>query len=180
MSSQKGFTLVELLTTLGVAAILMAIAVPGMQSIRANARQSSSANELVNTMRIARNTAITTNTRVAVCASSSGSSCQSVAWEKGWIAFVDIDADGTLDNNETILRSASEIEGVTIKSGQFSDFFAYRPNGRVMFNNVTQNSGRFSICDNRGTKHAKGIRLDLSGRPRIYDAESGGLTLSCG
>ena len=66
MTSHKGFTLIELLTTMGVATILIAIAVPGMQSFKMNARQNGSVNELVSGMRVARNTAITTNSRVTV------------------------------------------------------------------------------------------------------------------
>jgi type IV fimbrial biogenesis protein FimT len=180
MTNAKGFTLIELLTALGVATILIAVAVPGMQEFQMNSRQSGSINDLVNGMRIARNTAITTNTRVTVCASSSGSACENVSWDQGWIAFVDDDADRSLDNGETVIRSGSPAEGITISSGQFSTFFVYRPNGRVMFTSVAENSGQFMICDERGSEHARGIRLDLSGRPRVYDAESGGFALSCG
>ncbi len=180
MTNAKGFTLIELLTALGVATILIAVAIPGMQQFQMNARQSGSVNDLLNGMRMARNTAITTNTRVTVCASSSGNRCENVAWDRGWIAFVDDDADRSLDNNETVIRSGSETDGIDIRSGQFSTFLVYRPNGRVMFTNVGENAGQFMICDERGSKYAKGIRLDLSGRPRVFDAESGGFSLSCG
>lgn len=179
MRRQTGFTLIELLTAMAVATILIAAAVPGIQSFQMNARQSGSVNELVNGMRIARNTAITTNTRVTVCASTNGESCGNAGWEDGWIAFVDRDGDRALDNDETIIRAGSEVQGVTIKSGQFADFFVYRPNGRVMFTNVNQNNGVFMICDERGSEYAKGIRLDLSGRPRVVDRDSGGVSLSC-
>ena len=180
MKTENGFTLIELLTAMGVATILIAVAIPGMQAFQQNARQSSSATDLVNGMRIARNTAITTNTRVTVCASANGNGCENTSWNNGWIAFIDLDADRVLDNNETMIRSGAPADGVNIQSGQFSTFFVYRPNGRVMFANVAQNSGQFMICDDRGSDHAKGIRVDLSGRPRIYDADSGGLPLSCG
>ncbi|MDH3442203.1 MAG: GspH/FimT family pseudopilin [Gammaproteobacteria bacterium] len=180
MKTENGFTLIELLTAMGVATILIAVAIPGMQAFQQNARQSSSATDLVNGMRIARNTAITTNTRVTVCASANGNGCENTSWNNGWIAFIDLDADRVLDNNETMIRSGTPADGVNIQSGQFSTFFVYRPNGRVMFANVAQNSGQFMICDDRGSDHAKGIRVDLSGRPRIYDADSGGLPLSCG
>ena len=179
MTRQNGFTLIELLTAMAVATILIAVAVPGIQSFQMNARQSGTLNELVNGMRIARNTAITTNTRVTVCASEDGASCGNVGWDRGWIAFVDRDADRSVDNDETIIRTGSDVEGVTIKSGQFSDFFVYRPNGRVMFTTVNQNNGVFMVCDSRGGEHAKGIRLDLSGRPRVVDGTSAGISLSC-
>ncbi|HEY5655075.1 MAG TPA: prepilin-type N-terminal cleavage/methylation domain-containing protein, partial [Woeseiaceae bacterium] len=40
MKSEKGFTLLELMTTLGIAAILLSVAVPGLQSFVMNSRQS--------------------------------------------------------------------------------------------------------------------------------------------
>lgn len=179
MTRKNGFTLIELMTTLGIATILVAVAVPGMHAFQMNARQSGSLNELVSGMRVARNTAITTNTRVTVCASSDSASCNNAEWDEGWIAFVDPDADRTLDNNETILRSGGPVDGVSIKSGQFANFFVYRPNGRVMYANVNENSGQFVFCDERGSDHAKGISVDLSGRPRFLDADLNGAPLSC-
>ena len=180
MTRRNGFTLIELLTTLGVATILLSIAIPGMQEFRRNSRQTGSINEFVSGMRIARNTAITTNTRVTVCASENGSACQSVSWAKGWIAFVDRDADRTLDADESVLRAGGEADGLTITSAQFADSFVFRPNGRVMSASVSQNSGQFTVCDDRGVEHAKAIIIDLSGRPRsIHDPAGSGLTLSC-
>ena len=176
---QKGYTLIELLTTLGVATVLISVALPGMQSFRMNSRQSGEINELISTMHLARNTAITTNTRVTVCASSGGDNCEAVSWDKGWIAFVDRDSDQNVDDDETIIRSGSGASGVTISSGQYSDYLVYRPNGRVMKDATNQNSGQFTICDDRGAAHAKAIMLDLSGRPRVADKDSAGVSISC-
>jgi type IV fimbrial biogenesis protein FimT len=176
---QKGYTLIELLTTLGVATVLISVAMPSMQSFRMNSRQSGKINELISTMHLARNTAVTTNSRVTLCASSSGNNCESVAWDKGWIVFVDRDTDKNLDDDESILRVGNAIEGVTISSGQYSEFLMYRPNGRAMGNEINQNSGQFNVCDKRGSDHAKAIMIDLSGRPRVADSDSYGITLSC-
>ena len=49
-----------------------------------------------------------------------------------------------------------------------------------MTENLGDNNGQFVFCDQRGSEHAKGVRLDLSGRPRVYDASSGNFALSCG
>ena len=180
MMRQNGFTLIELLTTLGVATILLSVAIPGMQEFKRNSSQTGGINELVSGMRIARNTAITTNTRVTVCASENGAACQSVGWEKGWIAFVDRDADRSLDSDETIFRAGGGSDDLTIKSSQFSNVFVFRPNGRVMGASVSQNSGQFTVCDDRGVDHAKAIMIDFSGRPRyVHNLSGSGLTLSC-
>lgn len=176
MTRQKGFTLIELMTTLAVATILLSIAVPNMQEFKRNSRQTGGINQLLSGMRIARNTAITTNSRVTVCASSNGSACEAVAWNNGWIAFVDLDADRILDVNESIVRAGEGIDGLSIASTQFATNFAFRPNGRVMGSTVAQNRGQFTVCDDRGVDHAKAIVLDLSGRPRVAYS---GMTLSC-
>lgn len=169
MKRQHGFTLIELLTALTIATILVSVAIPGLQAFTKNSRQRTVTNELVSAMRVARNTAITTNSRVTVCASRDGNACQNVGWGQGWIAFVDRDSDRILDSNEQVLREGAGADGVSISSGQFANFFVYRPNGRVMNGTLSGNAGQFTICDDRGTEYAKSIRLDLSGRPRAVD-----------
>ena len=170
MRREHGFTLIELITALAIATILVSVAIPGLQEFKKNSRQRTVTNELVSAMRVARNTAITTNSRVTVCASRDGNACQNVSWDRGWIAFVDRDSDRVLDPEEQVLRQGSGAEGVSISSGQFASFFVYRPNGRVMNGTLSGNAGQFTICDDRGTDHAKSIRLDLSGRARAVDS----------
>lgn len=179
MKRQKGYTLIELMTTLGVATVLISVAMPSMQSFRMNSRQSGKINEMISIMHLARNTAVTTNSRVTLCSSKSGASCDSVAWNQGWIAFVDKDSDQAVDDDETVLRVGAGVEGVSISSKEYSNYLMYRPNGRLMKIVVSENSGQFTICDKRGSKHAKAIMLDLSGRPRVADNDSYGVTLSC-
>lgn len=176
---QKGYSLIELMTTIAVASILITVALPGMQNFRMNSRMTGAINELVSTIHLARNTAITTNARVTVCASSNGDTCESVAWDKGWIAFVDRDSDQFVDDDETVLRSGSEADGLAISSAQYPTFLVYRPNGRAMKNTVSENSGQFTFCDRRGEGYAKAIVVDLSGRPRTADKETPGVSLDC-
>ena len=99
-----------------------------------------------------------------------------MAWANGWIAFVDLDADRTLDVNETIIRAGESVDGLSIASTQFASDFVFRPNGRVLGATTAQNTGQFTFCDDRGADHAKAIMLDLSGRPRVAYS---GLSLSC-
>ena len=168
------------MTTIAVASVLITVALPGMQSFRLNSNMTGQVNELISAMHFARNTAITTNSRVTVCTSSNGDNCAPAAWDDGWIAFIDCDSDHSVDDGETNMRVRSESDNMTIASGQYPTFLMYRPNGRAMKNTVSENSGRFTFCDKRGALHAKAIIVDLSGRPRVADNDTPGVTLSCG
>jgi len=70
MEKSAGFTLVELLVTLAVAATLITIAVPSYQHLLASNRLSALANEYVLAINEARLEAIRRNTTVQVCGSS--------------------------------------------------------------------------------------------------------------
>ena len=179
MSRQHGFTLIELLTTIAIATLLVSIAVPSMQTFSQNSRQTAAVNDLVSGMHLARNTAITTNTRVTVCPSDDGQSCGSVSWDQGFIAFIDRDSDQTVDADETIIRTGTGEAEMLISSGEFGDYLMYRPNGRVMRAAVGENTGSFAACDDRGSTHAKMIQIDLSGRPRVMDAQADGISVPC-
>lgn len=89
-----GFTLVELMITLVIASVVMALAVPSFDAARVSAQVSSYANALVASAQLARSEAIKRNTTLQMCVSSNGTSCDATSaaggWENGWIIL-----DGT-------------------------------------------------------------------------------------
>jgi len=100
MKRNYGFTLIELMVTLVVAVILVVIAVPGFRTIIQNNRASTQANELLSAMTLARSEAIKRGTNVSVCSSTNQSTCAaSTTWSTGWIVFVDINNNGTFDDD---------------------------------------------------------------------------------
>lgn len=181
--TQNGFTLLELMITITVAAILIAVGVPGMQEFVQNNRRAAEVNEFVSALQLARSEAVARNKRVVVCSSTDSSdaspSCaQSGNWETGWIVYVDDDADQSLDAAEEILRSASGPEAMTIRSSL--QRVSYRPNGHFWGgpgSNIT--SGNFTFCDDRGADLARVVQLDLGGRPAIDEILLDGSTPSC-
>lgn len=82
---QRGFTMVELMVTLAVLAILLGIAVPSMTQFSFSSKLRSYSNELVASALLARSEAIKRNQTVTLCVSSNGTSCASGSWESGWI-----------------------------------------------------------------------------------------------
>jgi type IV fimbrial biogenesis protein FimT len=175
----RGFTLIEMMVAVALTALLISMAVPALDSFTSNARQTSTINDFVSSMHIARSTAVTTNFRTTVCASSNGVNCEDVSWDQGWIVFSDRDSDQAVDNDETIVAASDGTAGLDIRSPEFGEFLMYRPNGRVMTVSAAGNSGQFTVCDRRGSDHAKVLIVDLSGRPRLSKYQADGSAPSC-
>jgi type IV fimbrial biogenesis protein FimT len=94
--SQRGFTLLELITTVTVSAVLLSVAVPSFFNVTRNNRAAANANELVTAFSVARSEAIRRGGRVSICASSNGTACTG-AWTQGWIVFRDDAATDVTD-----------------------------------------------------------------------------------
>jgi len=180
VAGQRGFTLTELLTAVTVMGILMAVAVPGMQSVVANNRRVTMSNEIAYAMRIARSEAISRNIQVSVCPSKEGLSCDGDGWADGWIVFTDPAQDRTFDGADVLLLAAEGVNAIDVFPESFDDSFTYRPNGRVMVGDDTSaNTGQFTICDARGADHARVLIVSVSGRPQLSEYQSDGSAPSC-
>ena len=132
-STARGYTAVELLTTLGVAAIVTALAVPNLQQFMQNNRAAADTNALIGALNIARNEAVTRGTPVSVCASEDGATCSGGdAWSAGWIVFTDaVPPTGEVNDAaepDTVLRAFPALTGGSALAGDAA-FIGYRPNG---------------------------------------------------
>lgn len=175
----RGFTMVELMVTLAVAAIVVAAAVPGFQSLVNGNRLAGAANELVASLQTARMEAIRRNRRVAVCASANANAgidatCATADID-GFITFVDANADGDFDKvGDTLLRNASlpgnlEIGGDTFVSYR-SDGLARDSAGTL----VTAGRVRLRIDTTRPTTNVRCLEITTGGTlvrtPETHDA----------
>jgi type IV fimbrial biogenesis protein FimT len=87
---ERGFTMMELLVAVAIAAVLFAIGVPMFRDVALGSRLSAAANNLLSSIQLARSEAIKRNVNVTLCASSDGASCAGAGgWEQGWITIVD-------------------------------------------------------------------------------------------
>lgn len=114
--ASRGFTLVELMVTVAVLAILIAIATPSFTSVINNNRLAGHANELVASLQLARMEAVRRNARTVVCRSDNGSSCAAGTQWNGWITFVDVNRNGTAEAGE-LLRVGTAKVPVEIRTG---------------------------------------------------------------
>lgn len=179
LRAQAGFSLAELLTAVGVAALLFSVGLPSYTKFAKDANIVTSANGLLADMHYARDLAITQNRRVVMCPSDSGLDCDGAAWTDGWIVFVDDDNDRAHDAGEPVERVGAELSGLSLQSAQFPNSLVYRPGGRVMGATVQDNFGAFLMCDDRGAEHARAVIVDFSGRPRVTHLAAIGAKAVC-
>jgi type IV fimbrial biogenesis protein FimT len=96
---ETGFTLVELMITLVVVGILLATALPQLETFTKNNRLAGQTNELIAAIQLARAEAVKRGVNTVVCASTDQASCSgnNADWVSGWLVFSDFDLDNTVD-----------------------------------------------------------------------------------
>ena len=83
-----GFTLIELVVTIAIAAVLAALAVPSFIQYQRNSELTSLTNSLLAAVNAAKGEAMKTGRNAFVIPKGSG-------WNSGWIVYVDMNRDNS-------------------------------------------------------------------------------------
>jgi len=137
-----GFTLLELIITIALLAIVLGLGVPSMLAAIQNTRITAQANELVTAFQLARSEAIKRGQPVSICGSNTAGgavapTCSNDAWSQGWIVFVDNQAPGSGTTGYTtaatdLLRVWPPPSGqAAIAGAGIPNFVRYMPQGNV-------------------------------------------------
>ncbi|MEO8746769.1 MAG: GspH/FimT family pseudopilin [Rhodanobacter sp.] len=116
-----GFSLLELMVTITIVAVLTAIAVPSLRNTIQRNRVSSASNDLLASLAYARTAAITRGQIVSMCPSTTGKSCTTSgqAFEPGWIVYTYPAGPASANlayaaSSATMLRATGQRAGVSI------------------------------------------------------------------
>ena len=117
----NGFTLMELMVTVAIAAIVMAIGIPSFQDIIRENRLTANTNTFVSSMNLARSEAIKSGRRVVLCISTGSTCTTSGGYDQGWIVFRDTNGDGQPNDGEIIRIFEKMPEGMTLTGASAVD-----------------------------------------------------------
>ena len=171
LMNNKGFTLIELIITIAIAAIVMAIGVPAFQDMIRNNRIIAQTNDVMSALNFARSEAIKRGRPVVLCKSSGGAACATSGnWDQGWMIFVDTDNNAAVDSGEEILRVHDALTGGnTLEgNGNVATYISYSSDGVTRLKNgggFQSGTLTFSLCNSSKQKNT--ILISDTGRARI-------------
>lgn len=157
-SGDRGFTLLELMITLIVFAIISVVAIPNFQNYMLQNRVKTGAQELFTSLLYARSEAVKRDASVYIVPADPD------AWHEGWIVtseqsrtYAECEGGGAND----CLRLQQPLSGLAVTTTD--DKIVYRGNGR------TQSSAEFRFCTSQSNAavQERSVATELSGMPRI-------------
>ena len=116
----SGFTLMELMLTLALGAILMAVAVPMFNGMTANNRLISQSNEFISVVNFARSEAITRNTAITLCRADAETDTECSTDDEDWHAWIvrnaagDVLRAGTVNTFGDLIHVTSDLSDQSI------------------------------------------------------------------
>ncbi len=158
-----GFTLLELMVTISIMAIIAGIAVPSYQGLIESNLMRAASHSFYGSLVLARSEAVKNNQPVALCKSSNGTSCAtSGTWDNGWLVYIDADADATFDSSELLLESHIGITTLTLRATDANlDQVVYQADG------TQRVAASFNVCTDDDASRGTNISIGLTGRPSI-------------
>jgi type IV fimbrial biogenesis protein FimT len=162
--SQRGFTLIELMVTILLLAILLGFAVPSFRSLIQNNRLTTHANDFITSMNYARSEAVKRGVQVSVTATDTSDNADE--WGSGWTVWIDQDADGVLDAGEEIGTVQGFGDDTTLDSTNDIGVYQYIADGTQ----TGVGGDVLNLCDSSRTgETGRQIRVAVNGRVSVFN-----------
>ena len=150
-SRAAGFSIFELMIVLLLIAILLALATPSFREFTRSNQVTSTNNDLVTALNLARSEALRRSTAVTVCSSTNGTSCGTEDdWGSGWIVFEDAAGTGVIASDDKVVQKWSATNSA-VKIVTASTNIKYQPTGTAASSATIDVS--FDSCKGPSKRH---------------------------
>ena len=178
--TSSGFSVIELMIALLIAAIVLAMGAPSFTEFRKNNRLTGNANDFLGAVQTARTEAIKRQVRVSVCPSADPLAAVPVCAAgdfRGWVAFVDRDQNcqrtGVELQQTDLVRVGGPVDAaVNVKSN--GGCITFDSTGFTFVVAGVPSASRVVFCDDRGDatqsgtlSYAREVEIVNVGRSRI-------------
>lgn len=167
MGGSRGFSIIELIVTVGILGILLTAAAPSMRDMILNNRMTGVANDIMSDLAVARSEAAKRGQRIVICKNTVGAKVDtecdtSTAWSAGWLLYADPNNNTALDVGETVVRVRQALPAeITVTPTGIANTIIVRPVGTMT------PLGNFKLCDQRTGNYGRTITVSASGRASV-------------
>lgn len=159
----QGLTVIELIVTISILAMLAVTALPGFARQVRQSQVKTVADEFYQAIQLTRGHAVAMNRRVTM---------QPIGeWSSGWEIFIDDDNDGLRAATERLLSRQEVSRPIKIYTGQTIDqYIAFVGTGEGIRKGGAFLANTIHVCGMDGS-HAYAITINIGGRARLNRAE---------
>ncbi len=172
-ATSSGFTLIEMMITLCIAGIMLAVATPSFRAILLKNTTITYTNDFKMALYQAQNEAITRNTRVSIQAKTTTNNL----WEDGWNIFEDTNSNNSYDSaSETLIRTYEPTaKNHSLKSSysSFNTSIGFNSLGEPVTSSGASSSAEFRLCDpDNNTDLSRTLKVSFSGNITVSEGTS--------
>ena len=170
----SGYSLLELMMTIAVAALILTLGLPSFSALKARNAQRVEINALFHAVHLARKGSIMRKQVVSLCPTADGLTCNPGRdWSGGFLVFENSDRDEPpeLDDGEILLYRHLGSPSVKIAANRRGFTL------RATFLRAT--NGTLVVCDRAGRVSPRALVISYTGRPRVAERTPGGAPYSC-
>jgi type IV fimbrial biogenesis protein FimT len=161
MKTAEGFTLIDLLISLSIFAILGLYAVPELNSQYHKSQLRSSFAHIERSLAFARQQALTIEEEVTICFTNSDNRCIKNATRNSELSvYIDLNRNARIEPDERIIYSSRINQNgfLSVKAALGRPYFRYKKDGS------SEVAGSFIYCNARYPTHSGRITVSMAGR----------------
>lgn len=157
----RGFTLLELVVAMAVAAIVLTIGIPSFLNFIRNNRLTAESSDFMGALALTRNTAAVRGTPVSL--GQTGSTAGD--YTSGWQVWIDPNGNGVLDSGEQVIRVYTALDGGdTLVNAEGASSLTYLSTG---FPSTAGTILHFKLCGPVAGSQGRQITISPAGTPHV-------------